>query len=773
VITYFYRLKLCSNRSRFTRIIKMSAYKGIILLFLMQCFLVGSNQIKAQVKSIASDKKVFVEEASDAIKLDGVLDEATWQNAVAGKDFHQIFPYDTSLAVTKTQFKLSYDEKNLYVAIIARDAKEGGYVTESLRRDFRGRGYDGVSVVIDPFQDKNNAFLFGINPFGVQREGLVANGGTIRGSMSLSWDNKWYAFSKIYPDEKYWIAEMAIPFKTLRYKEGLDQWNINLYRIDSKTGERSSWMPLARNLRPYNLGMTGKMLWDKPTKKPGANVSIIPYIAGGVSKNHLAGEPTNSNFNIGGDAKVAITPSLNLDLTFNPDFSQVEVDEQVTNLDRFEIGFPERRQFFLENGDLFANFGLRNQRPFFSRRIGVAIDTATGQNVQNDILFGARLSGRINKDWRIGLLNMQAAKDDQIQLPSINYLVTALQRRVWEKSNLGFIFINKQAIGNSTDERDISQMYNRLAGVDFNYVSDDNRWFGKTFYHHSFNNEKNNKSYSHGASLNYTTQNLSYGWEHRVIGDDFNPEVGFTPRRGYTSINPEIQYLFFPKNSSVVVSHGPGFETEHIWNRDGLYTDRNIEFNYEVGFQNLSTLRMSLQQDYTYLFFSFDPSRSGGLRLPEGTGYTYNSYRISYNSDERKAFNYEISTSGGEYYAGSLYRFSSEFNYRFQPYGTISALFSYNRVDQPEPYSDANIFLVSPRFDFTFTKSLFFTTFLQYNSQFDNININSRLQWRFKPVSDLFLVYTDNYFYDFTDRTNNFNVKNRALVLKLTYWFNL
>lgn len=748
-------------------------YKGSYQLFLLFILLLQTYNVSGQTKSIAANKKVFIKEATEAIKLDGVLDEPTWQDAIAGKDFHQIFPYDTSLAVTKTNFKLSYDDKNLYVAIIAFDKEEGGYVTESLRRDFRGRGYDGVSVVIDPFQDQNNAFLFGINPFGVQREGLVSNGGTIRGSMSLSWDNKWYAFSKIYPKEKYWIAEMAIPFKTLRFKEGKDQWNINLYRIDSKTGERSSWMPLARNLRPYNLGKTGKVIWDKPTKKPGANISLIPYITSGISKNHLAGEESKSSFAAGGDAKIAITPSLNLDLTFNPDFSQVEVDEQVTNLDRFEIGFPERRQFFLENGDLFANFGIDDQRPFFSRRIGVAIDTATGQNVQNDILMGARLSGRINKDWRIGLLNMQGAKDESIQLPSINYMATALERRIGQKSNLGFIFINKQATGNISGENDLSNVYNRVAGADFNYVSDDNRWFGKTFYHHSFDSENGDGNYSHGLSINYTTQKLSYGWTHRVIGENFNPEVGFTPRRGYRSFSPEVSYLFFPKNSKSIVSHGPGVDTENIWNSNGLYTDRNIALNYEVNFQNLSRLEFALEQDFTYLFFPFDPSRSGGEKLPEGNSYTYNSYSISYNSDERKAFNYQLETTGGQYYAGSLYSFSSEFNYRIQPYGTISCTFNYTRVNQPEPYSDADIYLVSPRFDFTFTKSIFFTTFLQYNSQFDNINVNSRLQWRFKPVSDLFLVYTDNYFYDFRDRTNNFNVKNRALVLKLTYWFNL
>ncbi|MBT31861.1 MAG: hydrolase [Thalassobius sp.] len=732
-------------------------------------FLLITPSVSGQ--NLNTDKAVQIKSTSDRIVLDGVLNETTWQTADVGSDFYQMFPYDTSFAATKTEFKLSYDEKNFYVAIICHDIEKGGYVTSSLRRDFRGRGYDGVSVVIDPFQDRTNAFLFGTNPFGVQREGLISNGGTISGDLSLSWDNKWYVKTKIYPEEQYWVAEMAIPFKTLRYKEGLETWNINLYRIDSKSGERSSWVKLSRNLRPYNLGLIGKAVWDKPTKKPGANISLIPYVSGNISKNHLESGETESVYNFGGDAKIAVTPSLNLDLTFNPDFSQVEVDEQVTNLDRFEISFPEKRQFFLENGDLFANFGLEDQRPFFSRRIGVAIDSVTGQNVQNDILMGARLSGRINKDWRIGLLSMQGAKDDEIELPSINYTATALQRRFWQKSNLGFIFINKQVTGN-IDDVDTEKAFNRVAGLDFNYVSDDNRWFGKTFYHQSFQNEDLKNSYSHGLSVNYTSRKLNYGWTHRFIGDNFNPEVGFLPRTGYRSINPEIQYFFFPEKG-FVVNHGPGIKAESIWDNSGLNTDRQINLNYEFGFQDLSTLTLSVQQDYTYLFSAFDPSKSGGLKLDAGTDYTYNSYIINYKSDERKVINGEIETSGGQYYNGTLYSITGEVNFRMQPYGTLSCIFSYNKVNLEAPYSDADIYLVSPKFDFTFTKTLFFTTFFQYNSQYDNINVNSRIQWRFKPVSDLFLVYTDNYFYDFADRTNNFNVKNRALVLKLTYWLNL
>ena len=194
---------------------------------------------------------------------------------------------------------------------------------------------DSFSILIDAFQDNTNAALFGINPYGVRREGLISNGGSGEGSFSLDWDNKWYGEAKQY--DGYWVAEMAIPFKTLRFSENQLQWNVNFYRIDSEFAERSTWSPISRNFPIINLATMRKMNWDEPTQKPGQNISLIPYIAAGQSKDFEEGSPSSGDFEKGLDLKYAVTPGLNLDLTVNPDFSQVEVDQQVTNLDRFEI----------------------------------------------------------------------------------------------------------------------------------------------------------------------------------------------------------------------------------------------------------------------------------------------------------------------------------------------------------------------------------------------------------------------------------------------------
>lgn len=279
---------------------------------------------------------IRIARATGTITLNAVLDEPDWQTAETAKNFKQYFPYDTSLSIVKTEVRLTYDDDNIYVAAIIRSTADRDYVTPSLRRDFRGEANDGISIVLDTFKDRTNAFLFGVNPFGVQREGLIANGGGVgQNDFSLNWDNKWYSETRIEGD--HWIAEMAIPFKTIRFKDNLDSWFVNFYIIDSHNAERSTWSPIPRNFDIVNMAFNRELIWDKPLRNPGQNVSLIPYVATGYDKNFEKGTPANTNLQVGGDAKVAIGPALNLDLTVNPDFSQVEVDEQVTNLDRFEI----------------------------------------------------------------------------------------------------------------------------------------------------------------------------------------------------------------------------------------------------------------------------------------------------------------------------------------------------------------------------------------------------------------------------------------------------
>ncbi|MEY3922231.1 MAG: hypothetical protein RL634_1992, partial [Bacteroidota bacterium] len=424
----------------------------LLILFAL-CILASLSAKTQQVpyRSILDqlDSNYFAKRSTDPIKIDGVISESTWADAQKAGKFIQNFPTDTMTSSSGQEVMVSYDDRFLYIAAkIYNTVKNQHYVTPSLKRDYRGEANDAFVVTIDPFMDQMNAFSFGVNPYGVQREGLIVNGGVVSEDLSLSWDNKWFSEAKIQED--YWTAEIAIPLNTIRFRSGTNKWLINFYRIDSHNAERSSWSRIPNQYRPISLAYSKPIIFETPIEKKGRNISVIPYLSPGSIRKPISGTDkynVNSNVSFGGDAKIGIGSSLNLDLTFNPDFSQVEVDNQVTNLDRFEILFPEKRQFFLENGDLFANFGIDGARPFFSRRIGVTRDQSTGQNVQNKIDAGFRLSGKINDRLRMGLLDMKSAAIPSINEPAYNFSVLSLQQRVFARSNLGFIFTNKDAIG--------------------------------------------------------------------------------------------------------------------------------------------------------------------------------------------------------------------------------------------------------------------------------------------------------------------------------------
>lgn len=733
----------------------------ISLVFLGIVFLLATKQ-----ETYSQQVNAFAFKVKEPIVLDGILDENIWTSEEGWNvNFTQYFPYDTSAAAAQSRVKIAFDENNLYLAAIMENNGPREYVSTSLRRDYRGEQNDGISFVFDTFNDKTNAFQFGINPYGVQREALLANGGSRSEDLNLAWDNKWYARATIH--ENHWQVEAIIPLSTLRFKDGAQNWNVNFYRIDSHFGERSTWAPIPRNFPIISTAFSRKLIFEEPLKKNSANISLIPYMAARTSKNFLEGTSENLTPAFGGDAKIGIGPALNLDLTFNPDFSQVEVDQQVTNLDRFEIFFPERRQFFLENGDLFASFGHPLARPFFSRRIGVDRDEATGQNVQNKIIYGARISGKVTDDWRVGLMNMQTATDEERGIVGKNFSVMAIQKKVFSRSNVGLIFVDRESL--ALDEYQSlfdPTAYNRMLGVEYNLASEDNRWTGKALYHRTFESTEKEAPRTLNAYVLYSDLHWRWSVSYLDIGAGYNPEVGFVPRVDYKRFNPDLGYRFFPK-STFINSHGPQVEYELRWNETLGSTDRDIKLQYEVRFQSLAQLTIGYTNSYIYLFDDFDPTRTGGEPLLAGTDYTTDRYGFEFRSNPRQPFNVRLEGQAGEYFTGNIASLRSEIAWRIGYTANIGMNFSYNRIRLPEPQNDADLLLVGPRIDLTFSKSLFWTTFIQYNNQIENININTRLQWRFAPVSDFFLVYTDNYFPD------SFSPKQRSLVLKLNYWLNI
>ncbi|WP_128543601.1 carbohydrate binding family 9 domain-containing protein [Larkinella soli] len=719
------------------------------LIFLLFCFpLFGQKKNEAYQYHIRS--------AGSPLKIDGIVDEPAWEAAETAGDFYMVLPMDTSQARLRTDVKMTYDSQHLYiVAICYLDPTGSGRpVVQSLRRDWDFGKNDNFIFFMDTFDDQTNGFTFGANAVGAQWDGLLYEGG----KANLSWDNKWISAVKNY-DDRY-VFEAAIPFKTIRYKKGITRWGINFSRQDLKSTEKSSWAPVPRQFPTASLAYTGILIWDQPPPQVGTNVSIIPYALGGLSRDYQReGQgPTRFHGDVGVDAKVAVTSSLNLDLTVNPDFSQVDVDQQVTNLDRFELFFPERRQFFLENGDLFTNFGYAGIRPFFSRRIGLGVP----------INFGARLSGKLNKDWRIGVMDMQTGKVGEVGLPAQNFAVVALQRQVFARSNIGAILINKESL-NYTPEagKPAYSQYNRNLGLEYNLASSNNQWTGKALFLKSFSPGVRSHDATHAANLLYNTRRWLIGGQYEYVGQNYNPEVGYVPRRGYFRWNGQIGYTFFPKGGSIL-SHGPTLQSTYFYDKSFRQSDNETFLSYLITFRSRATLNGWVATDYVRLLQDFDPTNLGLDKLKAGTRHHWKAFGADLISKPQSLFTYSVSTRYGGYYAdGTRLNVTSQLGYRFQPYASLAVSTSYNRISLPEPWGKVNFWLVGPRVDLTMTNTLFFTAFMQYNEQAKNVNLNTRLQWRYQPASDLFIVYTDNYL------PGSLSVKNRALVVKLTYWWNV
>jgi hypothetical protein len=721
-----------------------------------------------------------IQKINAPVQLDGMLDEAFWQEAVMVGDFYQNFPFDTSFSPLRTEVRAAFDGHFLYIGAVVYQ-KRGDYIITSLKRDFSGGASDEFQVNIDPFNDKLNGFHFAVSPLNVQREGLIDNGS----NLNSSWDNKWY--SRVHNSDEYWSVEMAIPFKTLRYKAGAgdNRWRINFVRIALKENEISTWVPVPRQFDAITLAFAGELQWAEPPPKPGMNVSFIPYTTGSMERDYELQLPGEQRGSAGFDAKIALTPSLNLDLTFNPDFSQVEVDRQITNLSRFELFFPERRQFFLENQDLFSMFGFPNSRPFFSRRIGlvnalVKRTTIGGQEIETPrtlnvpIIAGARLSGKVSPLWRVGLLNMTTAGMRDIELNPANYSVGVVQRQIFDRSTIGAVFANKENFIEQADGgyRIDGEGYNRVAGLEYNLYSKDNKWEAEVFYHRSFSKGSNKDAQAAAVFLGHYTRHWQVFWGSQYIGSRYRADMGFVPRRGYLSSSPSINYNIFPKSDKIIryrISQSNNF----IFNSPDNYrlTDRRHSLGFLVEFPGQSFIAADVSTEYIYLFFPFDPTNTGGQQLAEGSDYTFNRIGVEYSSDQRKKLFFNAGASAGQYFNGSRTQGEGSVFFRLQPYGLFALSFDYNDIRLPEPYNSARFWLLGPRAELAFSRDVFFSAFLQYNTQVDNVNLNCRFQWRFRPVSDLFLVYTDNYFSE--GFFNEPMGKNRALVLKVTYWLNL
>ena len=703
--------------------------------------------------------RLDIVETETPVVIDGKLDDKAWATANIGCDFWQKTPFFAEGANPRTEVMLTYDDNNLYVATRCYQKEE--IIIQSLKRDEYWDN-DGIAIILDPLSTRTNGFLFGVTAAGQQWDALGSLGDT-----NSDWSNKWY--SEVSVEDEYWSMEMAIPLRILRFDAESKEWGMNFVRNHINENEYHNWTAVPESFWPPNVAFAGALVFDKPPTPKKGNYNLIPYVTGSVNK--MVDEDIGLTANVGLDARVSVSPTLNLDLTFNPDFSQIEVDELVTNLTRFNIFLPEKRTFFLENGDLFSDFGYSGVRPFFSRRIGLDSDRQTVP-----ILYGARLTGNISKTTRIGAMNIHSLSSDNTLAQNQSAFTV---KKNFGRSYVSGLFLNRQSFDAMES---VGGDYGRNASLDAGYNSNDGKLSAWASVHKSYKKDVSNKTgfYTYGATFNNPIWQITAA--SAIVEENYYADLGFVQRienydasrdtiirLGYTDNIIAATYRIRPTEGKIT-RHNINVENVYYTNADWSFNELSSELSYSINFRNTSDIWVALNRNEIDLQFPFS-FVSEGESLPVDR-YNFNSVSASYSSDERKLISYEVGGRTGSFYNGNLSRANADINFRVQPWGNLSFGYQWNKLDFPEPYGNEIITAFLGEMEIGFNRNLLWTTLFQYVDQTNFVGINSRLQWRFSPMSDIFLVYIDNYdVFNGLANVNRIQSNNRALVLKVNYWY--
>lgn len=731
-------------------------------------FLLGFLFILKSISGQETAPSLNVKYIQTEIEIDGRDREAIWKTADSTYANWRHFPDESADFKNHTQLKMLYDDKNIYIMCKAFSLSDD-YVVPSLKWDFSGRGADKINFVFDTFSDGNIAYMFGSNMLGVKSDILVSNGGVglPQNDLNRTWDGKFEVEGQEYPG--YYIIEMRVPLSTLNYPKGVSSWRFNFFRFDTTEFQRTTWAKIPQQFSSFNLAFMGNLLFEKPLGKSNANISVIPFVNTIAQKNFEA-DQVKQEFSVGGDLKIPIGNGLNLDVTYNPDFSQAEVDDEVVNLRRFELKLPEKRQFFLQNSDLFSNYGaVRTITPFFTRRIGLARDI-NGNLIENDIIGGVRLNGKISKDLKIGFLSMLTNEDISNEIPSNLNTVLSLNQKVFSRSTVKFLFINRETV-KDYDFVDKNDEFNRLVGLEYDLNSADNVWNGRFFAYNSFSPLEKENGFSGGVRIKKETRKEEISFEYSYLGDDFRSDLGILRRIGVSKLSPYYAHKFYPKSGKVnyyrlSYNHWLWFKlnsaTENI-------LENNFLFSFRTIYNNQNELELRLYNANEYLPNDFDPTGiNSDNPLVGGATYQSRIFEVNFRSNLAKDFYFEVAQNYGKFYDGTKYSFENSFFFRFQPKLLASIKINYDQIVLNHLEKTAKLWLIGPKFDFSFTKKLYWATLVQFNTQTENLGINSRLQWRFSNLSNIFLVYNDNYL---AREMGPIRPRVRSLNLKVSYWF--
>ncbi len=687
----------------------------------------------------------------EVIHVDGNLDEAIWHKLKPFKNFQNFYPINEGAAEYDTEVKVFQNGKFLNIAFIYHD-EIATIKVNSLKRDNYFSGFhlsDCVGVIIDPYNNQNRGYFFAVNGENAQLDALIAN----YDDSNLSWDAIWQSSTSVQGTKK--IYELQIPLSVFSYEQEVNHWSFQFYTRDAKTRMYTVWNKFQRGFLQYDTRFLKPIPMDTLNPPKTNRTILIPSIAARYTSDNIT-DDDHKKIQPSLDLQYKINDGLRLDATLNPDFSQVEVDQQVTNLTRFNIVFPERRNFFIENSDMFTTLGAADDiNPFYSRFIGAT----------EDILMGIKLSGNITPTTRVGFLNVQGKIGDEDHAQ--NYSVASIKRQFGQVFNALGYGVNRQKLEGTSFENS----YNRVFGFKGNYLSPNKIWSGFATYGYSFNNHEKDNGQVFSIENNYKTRTISFSTKINNVGKNHLTDIGFVPRihnydalkdtfirEGYSQLFQSFVYNYYPQDQeNVQTLRLINANVNLYWNENGELYETNLFHNSAVFFANQMSAYINVYYDDIKLKYAFDPLRNGQLVLPDH--YQNTAIRLGYNSDYTKSLYGSANVQLGSFYEGRRTRYGATLGYRFLPFLNLEANYEYNTLSFDEQGSQ-DLHLLGISAELFFNNKLNWTTYIQYNQQIDNINFYSRLQWEYKPLSFIYLVFSDNY-------SDSFNNKNRGVSLKV------
>ncbi len=692
-----------------------------VLLIALSCI---SSSLAQDVPS--PDIRIQAVRVEKGPAVDGVLDDEVWGTAPVFAGFKMVFPRPGDAPSEKTELRIVYDNSILYIGVMCFDSEPGRISANSMAHDADDEGEedDSILVLLDPFQDKRNAYLFVSNARGARTEGLA-----LGEHSSLSWDGIWDARGRLLEDG--WSIEMAIPFKTISFNPGLTNWGINVERT------------IPRKLETIRLsGARADSFFSNPAEaaalegvggiKQGLGLTFRPYGLASIAKDHEAGEPARWTWDGGFDIYKNFAPNFVGAFSYNTDFAETEVDERQLNLTRFPLYYPEKRTFFLEGSEIF-NFGTTSAEsgfsPFFSRRIGLYEGRPVPVN------YGAKVFGKLG---RTNLQVLDVRTGAQNGLPAENFLAARVSQNIFAESRVGAIFTD----GHPTGER------NSLAGVDFVYQTSrfmkDKNFLACGWFVYNWNENPAGRHDGFGFKIDYPNDLWDIAATYSSYGDSLDPGVGFLPRPGVQMFNLGIEYMPRPEKGLIgrlVRQFFFEFRPSFAWDLRGVLETRRI-FTAPLNLRTESGEHIEFNIIPNYDVLPYDFEVSDGVLLPKGP-YTFTDYRFQVESASHRPWIAELTWKFGEFYSGHYDDVEAGIQLKLKGYVTLGVDANFVRGRLPEGNFKENVYALKA--DFFLTPRLGLLNYIQYDDVSNELGINTRFRWEISPGNLVYFVYAKNW----------------------------